>query len=364
MQADKQADATLLVTGASGFVMSVLARHWLEAVPGSRLVALDAAPLDAMARRYLAPVMDRLTVVIADVTQPQTWRAALARQTITHIVHGATITPISRGSVAESAREPEAEFPARILEVNTMGTVAVLEWARTLPRLERFLYVSSGAVYTNYGPDRSGEPLPEDGYVMPRRLYGISKLAAELITERYAALFGLSTVSVRPSSVYGPMDRVTPSRNFRHVPNRIAHLALEGVKSVRVNTLDAVGDYIHVEDVAGALVALLRAPTLRHSVYNVAWGATATIGEIVAWAAEKAPGFHAEVVPARQADIVQDPALRDGMWGAYDIARISSETGWRPRPMRVALHAYMDWIASERAASERATSPQPEREPG
>ena len=38
---------TLLVTGATGFVMSVLARHWLEADPTARLVVLDASPLDA-----------------------------------------------------------------------------------------------------------------------------------------------------------------------------------------------------------------------------------------------------------------------------------------------------------------------------
>ena len=34
---------TLLITGATGFVMSVLARHWLEAEPRARLVILDAA---------------------------------------------------------------------------------------------------------------------------------------------------------------------------------------------------------------------------------------------------------------------------------------------------------------------------------
>jgi UDP-glucose 4-epimerase len=56
-------------------------------------------------------------------------------------------------------------------------------------------------------------------------------------------------------------------------------------------------------------------------------------------------------VPAAEADIVQDPNLRDGMWGAYDISRLTAETGWRPRPMRAALHAYMDWIAAERNAS-------------
>jgi len=94
-----------------------------------------------------------------------------------------------------------------------MGTVAALDWARTQPKLRRFVYVSSGSVYRNHGPDRPGEPLPEDGYVMPRRLYAISKFASELITERYAELFGLPIASVRLSSVYGPMDRATPTDN-------------------------------------------------------------------------------------------------------------------------------------------------------
>jgi len=342
---------TLLVTGAGGFVMSVLGRYWLEADRAARLVVLDSAPLDAAAERYFAPYRERLSVVVADVTQPESWRPALARHPITRIVHGATVTPIARGSVAEAQREPEAETPARILDVNVMGTVAVLEWARTLPDLKRFLYVSSGAVYKEHGPDRRGEPLPEDGYVMPRRLYGISKLASELITERYGDLFGLSTASVRPSSVFGPMDRVTASRNFRHVPNRIAHMATGGSKRVRVNTLDAVGDYIHAEDVARAIVALLQARDLRHRVYNVANGTAVTLGELIAWAAEKVPGFGAEVVPPEQADVVQDPTLTDGMWGAYDISRLSAETGWQPRALRTALHAYMDWIVAERHSS-------------
>jgi UDP-glucose 4-epimerase len=348
---------TLLVTGATGFVMSVLGHYWLSENPGARLVVLDAAAPDAAARQYFAPFAQRLTVVVGDVTQPDTWRPALARHAISHIVHGATITPISRGSAAEARREPEAENPGRIIEVNVMGTVAMLDFARTLPHFGRFIYVSSGAVYTNHGPDRPSEPLPEDGYVMPRRLYGISKLASELITERYGNLFGLSTASVRPSSVYGPMDRVTASRNMHHVPHRIARLALDGAKRVRVNTLDAVGDYVHAEDVARAIVGLLRAPRLRFSAYNVASGATASIGELIAWVAEKVPGFGAEVVAPERADILQDPTLRDGMWGAYDVSRLSADTGWQPRPTREALHAYVEWLAGERP-------PPPQPEPG
>jgi UDP-glucose 4-epimerase len=349
---------TLLVTGATGFVMSVLARHWLEADPRARLVIVDAASADAMAARYFAPVADRVSVVVADITKPESWRVAVAGHEVTHVVHGATVTPISRGTAAEAKREPEAENPGRIVDVNVMGTVAVLDWARGLPGLRRLIYVSSGAVYKHHGPDRPGEPLPEDGYVMPRTLYGVSKLASELITERYGDLFGLSTASVRLSSVYGPMDRATASRNFRHVPNRIAHMAVEGVKRVRVNTPEAVGDYVHAEDVARAIVTLLHAERLRYSTYNIAMGYTVTLGQLVGWAAERYPGFHAELAAAAEADIVQDPSRTDGMWGAYDISRISVETGWRPRPARDAFHAYMDWIAGERVAAGLVGTPQ------
>jgi UDP-glucose 4-epimerase len=339
---------TLLVTGATGFVMSVLARHWLDAYPAETVVALDVAPMDDAAKRYFAPVADRLTTVVADVTEPESWRPALDAHTITFVVHGAAVTPISRGTPAEAKREPEAEAPARIIDVNIMGTVAVLEWARSLRSLRRFVYVSSGSVYKHHGPDRPGEPLPEDGYVMPRRLYGISKLASELITERYGDLFGFSAASVRLSSVYGPMDRETGSRNFRHVPNRIAHKALEGAPLIRVNTLDGVGDYIQAEDVASGIAHLLKAPMLRFSTYNIAAGETATVGDLAGWAAERVPGFHAKVAPPDQADIIQDPALTGGMWGAYDISRIMADTGWKPRPTHEAFLAYMDWLSAER----------------
>ena len=327
---------TLLITGATGFVMSVLARHWLERDPGARAVVLDQFPPDAAAIRHFAPVADRLTVVTADLTRPG-WEAGLAGHAITQIVHGATVTPLASGAEADQA--------ARVIEVNLMGTLNVLEWARRQPALQRFIYVSSGAVYRNEGPDCRDEPLPEDGYVMPIGLYGISKLSAELVAHRYAELFGLSVASVRLPSVFGPMDRVTATRNHPHVPNKIAHLALAG-RPIRVNTLDGVGDYLHSGDAADAIARLVLAPKLRHSVYNIASGVATTTRELVAYAAELIPGTRAEIVPAEQADIVHDPALRGGKWGAYEVSRICHEVGWRPRPVRDALHDYIGWIKS------------------
>ena len=144
---------TLLVTGGTGFAMSVVARKWLDINPGNRAVILDRAGLDDAARKYFAPVMDRLTLIQADVLDHAAWEPKLASLGITAVVHGATITPISRGSAAEARREPEAEMPARIIDVNLMGTVRVLDWARMQPGIKRFIYVSSGAVYRNHGPD-------------------------------------------------------------------------------------------------------------------------------------------------------------------------------------------------------------------
>jgi UDP-glucose 4-epimerase len=335
---------TLLITGATGFVMSVLARHWLERDADARAVVVDQSPPDDAAIRHFAPVADRLTLVTADVTRTG-WEAGLAGHAITHIVHGATVTPLSSGTVASSQRSPEAEQAAHVIEVNLMGTVNLLEWARRREGLQRFIYVSSGAVYRNEGPDRADEPLPEDGYVMPLGLYGISKFSAELVVNRYAELFGLSVASVRLPSVFGPMDRVTATRNHPHVPNKVAHLALEG-RPIRANTLDGVGDYLHSGDAADAIARLLLAPKLRHRVYNIASGVATTTRELVAYAAELIPGARAEIVPPEQADIVQDPALRGGKWGAYEVSRIFNEVGWRPRAVRDALHDYIGWIKS------------------
>ena len=335
---------TLLVTGGTGFAMSVVARTWLDMDPGHRAVILDRAGLDDAARKYFAPVMERLTLVQADVLDNADWEPKLVSLGITAVVHGATITPISRGSAAEARREPEAEMPARIIDVNLMGTVRVLEWARAQPGIKRFIYVSTGAVYRHHGPDWSGEPLPEDGYVAPLKLYGISKFASEMIVNRYRDLFGMSAVSVRLASVYGTMDRATESRNFRHVPNRIAHMALAG-ETVRPTNTEAVGDYIHSEDTARAIIALIETPTLTYRTYNIGSGEITTIGDFLAYAKEKVPALKWEISPFETCNIDQNPLLTTGMWGVYDIARIITDTGWRPRKVREAFHGYMDWIA-------------------
>jgi nucleoside-diphosphate-sugar epimerase len=337
-------DDTLLITGGTGFVMSHLARHWLETAPGARVLIYDSAPMDAAAKRFFAPVADRLEVIRGDVLDLPALEAATAGWRVTRVVHGAAVTSINRYIRGVDGQGPRLAGAGPALEANILGTLNLLDWAARRDGLRRFIYVSSGAVYADESPDDEGAPLPEEGFVAPGGLYDISKYTSELLTVHAARAFGLPAVSVRFSGVYGPMDRETPARDVKCVPYRVARSALAG-RLVRVNSLSAVGDFIHAHDVAVALGHLLRADRPRHPVYNVAYGTAVSLGTLLEIVAEKLPGTDFEVVPDSEAEVCLDPALTGGRWGAYDISRLAEEFSWRPRPIREALHDYIDWLA-------------------
>ncbi len=335
---------TILITGGGGFVMSNLARLWLDRHAEDDVVILDSGPLDDALERFIAPFGDRLHYVRASVLD----RPALGRigqeHDITHVVHGATVTLFApKAPGGASVANPETDVPADVLEVNIMGTVNVLDWARHLPGLKRFVNVSSGAVYNDYGPEPFG-PMPEDGWVDPPEFYGISKLSTEMIARRYAELFAMPVVSCRLSGVYGPMDRRRPSRAHYCAPYMAVHRALEG-KPVRITAPKAVGDHIHADDVASAIVALLeKTGPLGHPVYNIALGQSVTVRELVEEVARIIPGTTWEDCGDGDCDIAGDDTFKGGRWGAYDISRISEETSWRPRPLSVALQDYVTFV--------------------
>jgi UDP-glucose 4-epimerase len=151
-------------------------------------------------------------------------------------------------------------------------------------------------------------------------------------------MFDLPVVSVRFSSVYGPMDRITPARHHACAANRMAHIARQG-RPVRVNAPEARDDSIYAPDVAEALVRMLRAPVLAHPVYNIAYGEALSLAELAG-----AAGVAIETAPEDRCDIIGDPARGGGRYGAYDISRLTDELGWRPRPIADAMRAYVEWI--------------------
>lgn len=335
---------TLLITGGGGFVMSNLARMWIEAHPDERVVVLDAGPCDATLTRFWAPVEDRITYIRGSVLDGDLLAQIGAEHTPDRILHAATVTLFAPETPeGASIANPETDAPATVLEVNIMGTVRLLELARALPGLKCFVNLSSGGVYNDYGPASPG-PMPEEGWVDPPEFYGITKFASEMIARQYSRMFGFPACSCRLSGVYGPMDRWRPSRAYDCPPKAILHCALKG-RPVRINSPDGVGDHIHAQDVARAMIALLqKTDGYEHDVYNVAQGEAVTLGQLLEMCRDLEPGLTWEIAPPEACDVFSDPRFTGGRWGAYDISRIQSETGWTPMPMWTALAHYHAFI--------------------
>src|SRR4029077_9975559 len=344
-----------VITGGGGFVIANVGRLWLERGANARAIVVDASPLDAAAKRHFAPFAGRLQFVIGDVGKSDTW-AGLPPDA-TYVVHGAAITPMRYIDAEGRPRNPEREDPLRVIEANLLGTARALDWARRLPALTRFVYVSTGSVYADLVAEQESDPfpLPEDGYIGPIALYDITKYGGELLPQRSAELYELSAHTVRLASVFGPMDRAPPFRNVRNAATHVAHAAAAG-RPVRATTADAVGDYIYAPDVADAIHRMLEAPRerLKHPVYNLAYGVPMDIAELVAVAAEAWPGLKLEIVPEAEADIKISAKRKTGRWGAYDISRAEQDLGWKPRPLAAAFAEYIDWIRAHESSGSSA----------
>jgi UDP-glucose 4-epimerase len=336
---------TLLVTGGGGFVMANLIRHWLERAPSATAILLDAYPLDGAAQRFFKGYGDRLTIAAGDVTKAETWQ--MLPGDIDYVVHGAAVTPTIHVDGMGKRRDPEREDPVGILSTNIMGTAQALDWARRLKALQRFVYVSTGGVYVDKVREQESNPfpLPEDGYLGPKALYGVSKYASEMIARRFAALYELPVTSVRLSGVFGPMDRRTPARAVRNDINRMVHRAFAG-GPLTARTPDSVGDYVYAPDVADAIVRILLAEPARllHPVYNIGSGVLTRLADLVAIARTEMPNLAIKIVDEGPADIDDDGTRRTGQWSAYDITRAKADLDWSPRPLRETIPEYMRWV--------------------
>ena len=259
---------------------------------------------------------------------------------ITHVVHGATIT---------SPAQPEVQAARWFVDVNVMGTLAVLEWAQGLPALRRLIYVSSGSVYGD-AASPPGEAVREDHRLEPRDLYAISKFAAERVVERCAAALGIDAAIVRLSTVYGPMDRSGHARTAGSVPFKLARMAVTGER-IAVDSLDDGADWVHAEDVASAIVALLGPPSLESRVFNVAYGEQVPVQELLRIAAMVIPDFGYTVVESEAATLSTRPQFRGAAWAPYDTGRLRSEVGWRPESIDLRFASYVRWVQAQQEAT-------------
>ena len=320
---------TTMVTGGNGWVPSHLVRRLARR--GETVVSYDLMAPDDLLREFLGADVARVVFEAGDVADGERLRAVAERHGVTDLVHGAVITP----RVDRERREP-----ARIVEVNVIGTVNALEAARGVPGFRRFVYVSSGAVW---GDVPGATVLDEESPANATILYGVTKLASERIALRYGELFGLDVVAVRPSNVYGPMERVTPGYAGATQLRELLRLHFDG-QPILVNSLAGPYlDWTYVEDVAEGIERVWAAPDRPpHGVYCVTCGRLASIGDVLAAFARHLPSLRYREVPAEQANyhVSGDPP-----GPVPSNARLRQDFGWVPStPFEDGMREYLAWI--------------------
>ncbi len=319
---------TTLLTGGNGWVPSFVLRRLARR--GERVISFDLMPPDRALREHLGDAIEQVVFEEGDVTDAGRLREVAEQHSVDKLIHAAAITPRLEREMAE---------PARIIDVNFMSTVHCLELARTMPEIARMVYVSSGAAW---GSGHEVEALDEDAPSRADGLYGILKHTCERVCQRYARLFDIDVVAMRPANVYGPMERVTPGYSGATELREMLRIAAAG-EPILVNSLAGPYlDWTYVEDIAEGIELAWATPQLPHDVYTITGGQLYPIGDMLAAFQRHWPGLEYREVAEDDANY---SVSGDPPGPVPSNARMAQDFGWTPpTALDDGVAEYIAWI--------------------
>jgi dolichol-phosphate mannosyltransferase len=298
-----------LVTGANGFVGSVLARELtgdghdvhLLVRPGSDRWRLD----DLDIPRHEVDITDAAGLAVAlERIRPQ-WIFHLA-------THGAY---------------PSQSDRQRMAAVNILGTMNLVEAALELG-FEALVNTGSSSEY-----GFTDHPPSEDERAEPNSDYAVTKLSQTLFCRFVARQHDVHIPTLRLYSVYGPYEE--PSRL---IPTLIAH-GLAG-RLPPLASPDIARDFVYTDDVVRAyLLAAERTGGERGAIYNVGTGTQTTLADAVDLA-QRTFALSAEPEWQTMSDRTWDTTT----WIA-NVAKIENELGWTAKvPFEAGFRRFAEWI--------------------
>lgn len=218
---------------------------------------------------------------------------------------------------------PKSPFENQ-LRVNAEGTRRLLQAVIDNALKPRVIIVGSAAEY-----GLRGEAVDENTMCQPEGEYGISKLTQSHIAQSFARRYDLPVMIARVFNVYGNTER--------HLA--IASLAAQIVQAealypnpseVHVYNMRSWRDFIHVDDVADALMALADRNTqneLSGQVYNIGSGKSTPISEALDLLLAQSRLSREEL---QKVEIKLHGLQREDVSWA-DIGKIRQHTGWEPK---------------------------------
>jgi UDP-glucose 4-epimerase len=300
-----------LVTGGAGFIGHHLAAALIAR--GRPVTVLDDL---SMGRRDNVPADARF--VQGDVRDPDAVADAL--QDVECVFHEAAIVSI-RASLDGFLGDAD---------VNLMGTLSLL--AGMAGRgVRKAVFASSMAVYAD---SPAPTPLAEDAPLAPISPYGVAKLAAERYWLLLCRHHGIGGTVLRYFNTYGPNQTPTP---YVGVITIFIDRLLRGKAPVIHGDGEQRRDFVHVDDVVAANLAVLEADPARTAgrTFNVGTGHATSVNEIAAaLVTELGPDLLPRHGPAQQGEmrnaVADAGALRDAL-------------GWAPARPRVDFADVVGW---------------------
>ena len=303
----------ILVTGALGQIGSELVMKMREIYGNENVIATDLRKLEG------SPVVTTGPFEILDVTDHKAMLELAKKHEIDTLIHLAALL----SATAEAK-------PLLAWNINMGGLVNALEVAREV-KCKFFTPSSIGA----FGPSTPKDKTPQDTIQRPTTMYGVNKVAGELLCDYYYKKFGVDTRGVRFPGLIS--YEVLPGGGTTDYAVDIYYEALKSGKYTSFIASGTKMDMMYMPDAINAIINLMEADAsklIHRNAFNIA-AMSFEPDEIAAEIKKHMPGFimDYDVDPIRQGIADSWPNSMDSTcakneWGfaaEYDLAKMTTD---------------------------------------
>lgn len=141
------------------------------------------------------------------------------------------------------AGKPSLKNAYKYYNTNILGTLNILE-AMANNGIKKFIYISSWSAFGI--PEKL--PITEETPLNPENPYGVSKKCCEELVKSYSKLYGIKSIILRPTMIYGP------NQKEKNVIQQVVDCITSGDKFEIYGTGTHTRECLHVTDMAGVIV--------------------------------------------------------------------------------------------------------------
>ena len=292
----------VLVTGCLGQIGSELVLRLREDLGNENVVATDI--------RMPEKLEDGELFEILDVMDYEKMRALVEKYQVDTLIHLAALL----SAVAEAK-------PKFAWDLNMVGLVNALEVAREF-KLKFFTPSSIGA----FGPNTPKDETPQDTLQRPTTMYGVTKVAGELLCDYYYTKYGVDTRGVRFPGLIS--YKTLPGGGTTDYAVDIYYSAIKEGKYTCFIDRGTAMDMMYMPDAIEAIVQLMNADP-KNLVHRNAFNISA-----MSFEPEEIKASIKKVFPDFDMDYAVDPvrqSIADSWPNSLDISCAQKEWGFQPR---------------------------------